>query len=550
MTRDEGEIRALCAVANSWAERLSADPLSVSWVDVVREALTFVRDNPPTAESWQLEAGLVGAYSLVTQHEIKKALVKAASEVAGDDETAAPASGPNMLEIETVAAVVSKATGDLAQPLVAPSLTAAVVANALARAVDEVHADAFMGWFRANLEITLKPGELYPVSRHDLTSVMGPHSLNTEPARLPSRSLTRTARLALAGERAVEYEYVVDFRLWGRLAPFADGDRLTIAVLQPSLDLSEFDVDWDHEERSFVNKGPHDADRVLKVVKRQIRQAADEGADLIVLPEYAIDDATWAELENSTSVAVRKPTLLVAGVSCGTENGRVANEAKLIVTTPKMSPLGTRPHLKLHGARIADYVKGRDGKVEKVTYQEKVIEGAEVRVYVSDNWTVAVLTCLDAMLPSIIDQLADIGVNLLIVPAMTPRTATMVSQVRRLQSESQAFTVIGAGPPFGWPVKLVDETEAAQEIECSEGDRAAGAVESVDPGVAEGAPGEEEARWQSDLAEAVFGGPYATGSDVVRAPAEDADVTRSAVGLWLFDSVNRDVRFLPTPLDE
>jgi hypothetical protein len=57
-----------------------------------------------------------------------------------------------------------------------------------------------------------------------------------------------------------------------------------------------------------------------------------------------------------------------------------------------------------------------------------------------------VLICLEALSDEIINQLADIGTNLVLVPAMSAKTASMVGVVSALCARSQAFIVMANGP--------------------------------------------------------------------------------------------------------
>jgi hypothetical protein len=69
-----------------------------------------------------------------------------------------------------------------------------------------------------------------------------------------------------------------------------------------------------------------------------------------------------------------------------------------------------------------------------------------VRVFVSEEWSLCVLICVEVLATEIVDQLAKIGSNLVLVPAMSARTKSMADKVSDLCTDSQAFVVMANGP--------------------------------------------------------------------------------------------------------
>jgi predicted amidohydrolase len=121
----------------------------------------------------------------------------------------------------------------------------------------------------------------------------------------------------------------------------------------------------------------------------------------------------------------------------------MTNEGRLIITTPGIErdySVGTPA--KLHPAHVGDAV-------------ERVRSGTEIRVFASERWTLCVLICRDGMDDSIVTQLAAIGVNLLLVPAMSPRTTSLIDSACAACHLSQAFVVIANGPAV-WAVAPVE----------------------------------------------------------------------------------------------
>jgi len=67
-------------------------------------------------------------------------------------------------------------------------------------------------------------------------------------------------------------------------------------------------------------------------------------------------------------------------------------------------------------------------------------------VFVTRRFTIAVTICRDIMAATVRRQLEDLGVTLLIVPAMTPKTRTLVDNACELVATNQAFVVVAKAP--------------------------------------------------------------------------------------------------------
>jgi predicted amidohydrolase len=235
-------------------------------------------------------------------------------------------------------------------------------------------------------------------------------------------------------------------------------------------------------------------------IEQLAASAFSRGVDVLVMPEYSLTEGVHGALMARESDEPR-PTLVCMGVAGGTDDdGYVMNEGRLIVTTLGIDrdysiSIATPP--KVHPARIGDAI-------------ERVRSGTEIRVFVSERFSLCVLICRDAMDDSIVTQLAAIGVNLLLVPAMSPKTASLVDSAAALCRRSQAFVVIANGPAI-WAMTA-----------------------------GEGSPENDSAV----RAEAVFAGPYAELPDRFWAGSVPSDAGPDArqPGLWTLSFAERRIQ--------
>lgn len=72
--------------------------------------------------------------------------------------------------------------------------------------------------------------------------------------------------------------------------------------------------------------------------------------------------------------------------------------------------------------------------------------GDELRVFRAHEFTVAVVICMDALEMRLWPRLADLGVNLIVIPAMSEKTASMASNAGLVVASCQAFVVLANGP--------------------------------------------------------------------------------------------------------
>jgi predicted amidohydrolase len=308
-----------------------------------------------------------------------------------------------------------------------------------------------LDFFKAEGQVTIKDGEPYPVSHHDPSDWLPEDQANTNPAKFPTRDLSFTASLRI-GTGNLGYTYVLDFNLWNRLSVLGATDNgLVMSAAQPNLDAGEFDYSWPPTvpPKTFANHGPNNAGKQVDRIVRLVDEATAQGAEVVVLPEYSVSEDVYNALVTSLPRRSTVPIIFCAGLVRDTlaATGYMQNFGWLLLSTPGISlPHEERFHAKTSAATIAGAV-------------ERIKPTSEVRVFVGETWSLCVLVCVEVLATEIVDQLADIGTNLILVPSMSPRTMAMTNSVSRLCTESQAFVVMANGPA-SWPPSPASPCEA------------------------------------------------------------------------------------------
>lgn len=338
----------------------------------------------------------------------------------------------------------------------APEAGAAAVAWALAQAVDEVHHERFVARLRAYGRQQVLSGRAYPVHRSDPRRMIN-GVVNTNPERLWDDDVTATDHVRIAWDRAVEtHEFVIDWDLYDRLSVLSGAGQLRIAACQPSRSLDDYDIRYFEVggEPRFRNTGPVDRRGQESRVIAQLEAAIASRAHIVVFPEYAVPVESWDRLDDRLAdegAAARDgqdawvPALVVGGTGLGQRphDERWRNEGRLL------APMGA--------ARFeADSTPNSVGYIEKC--YAAVIEGhredlgeasRKVHVFRTPGFAVAVLLCRDAMSVEILRTLGHLGVNLCLVPSMTPVTTSLLELVASLTATSQAVITF-VNTPGDW----------------------------------------------------------------------------------------------------
>lgn len=407
--------------------------LEATWWHIATELLRFIAHNMPSAASWDaLEPFEPDSTVAATSGAVREALAKLA--------WIPPAEGKlsytTKQERETLRSVALR---QLAEAPFDQSMNEAATALGTAEAIDGLAGHTFMPWYKADGELKVGPGTVYPIRQHDPATWLGPkeeNPANTRAHNRPTRQLLRTECLQVAPKDISSYSFVLDFGCWDNLSDLGASRELIAAVGQPNLDLDEFDIDLGTKDPlTYANYGPADHEVQARLVGQLIDTSGAHNAEILVLPEYGLASKSKESLVKKLSSIDRVPRLVICGVSSGTDrDGYVINDAVMIISDAagKVLRIVDLPR-KLHPAKVSGYI-------------ERIKRRSEIRLFLAQQWTIATLICVDSMDSDIIPHLADFGVNLLLIPALSAKSAAMISAAISLSSLSQAFVVIATGP--------------------------------------------------------------------------------------------------------
>lgn len=308
-----------------------------------------------------------------------------------------------------------------------PDIAAVLVARVCADALDEAVGHRFADGFRRRGLWRLAPGDPFPVAEPPLKEVFGRH-LTTHPD-VRDLPIDRTLRLALA-PHADGVELVVDLD-----APLrVPGEDTVLAACLPHAGPAKaLAFDPDPERGQFFGVRPRDEAAAVATCEALTREALDAGAALILFPELSVTEAAIEAIERTVA---GRDVVVVAGSRHATVDGAPRNVATVLAGGARWTSNKFNPFV------LGDLVEGIASAPARV-----VVRGA-----VDDNgryaWSMAVLICKDLLSPGAHQALVAARPGLIVVPALTERTAVFEADAVGLTGATQATVVV---------VNLVDE---------------------------------------------------------------------------------------------
>lgn len=298
-----------------------------------------------------------------------------------------------------------------------------LIARTLADALDEAIGHRFVACFRERRQWRLQPGDPFPVGEPALRDVFGRH-LTTHPD-VRDLPIDRTARLAIAPD-ADGVELVLDLDA-GLAVP---DPNATIAVCLPiATPMSELVWDADPARGQFYGVRPRDPAALGESVRTLLAEALTAEAAIVVFPELSIDAASLEEVARAVAAAPHKP-LVVAGSRHAIIDGDPRNEATLLV-----GDVAYRAH-KFNPFLLGDMVEGIRTAPAQLTMRGAVDGNGRYA------WSVAVLICKDFLSLGAHQVLTAARPALVIVPAMTERTAVFETDAMGLTGSTQGTCIV------------------------------------------------------------------------------------------------------------
>jgi len=234
----------------------------------------------------------------------------------------------------------------------------------------------------------------------------------------------------------------LDFSIRARLDELTWGEnreRLPrVATVHPPLGKDGVEIaEEDDKAGWFFGVAPVRWD--LKFVLSQLRNAAADQADIAVLPELCMPASEFDALEAALAKSPEDfPPLIVAGSAHVKENDGATevrtNEARIYLDGERVAH-----HRKINPYNLKVLPDGRRLKQEM---KEGLTEEIKPINLLSGVYTrMAVMICSD-LISELPVQLMDAGVNLLLVPSLTPKTGSFNGDICNLASHCQGAAVI------------------------------------------------------------------------------------------------------------
>lgn len=308
--------------------------------------------------------------------------------------------------------------GDAVAALSTP-LAAGELAYAVASLLDQLYWPSFARDWLADrgTSFELGVGELFPIGEMRLMGSVG-HSARPHRLSLPAGELAHVRRRSDDGVRV---------RVIGEYAPIIDrlagSPPLGAAVLLPNESWSELD-------RPPNGMGPANSVAQQRTIEELLRRASEMGVDVAVFPELSVDEdiVRWLELQWAESTDL---PILFAGSAHLAEGGRRVNRSTVLL--PGVGAAWRHDKFTVF--------EDRDGSREPIEPDKPYITlgcGRLVRV--------ATLICKDALSADIARLVADLGVHLLAVPAMSRGLGDFSTAASLLIARSQGATVVANNP--------------------------------------------------------------------------------------------------------
>lgn len=318
-----------------------------------------------------------------------------------------------------------------------PTLPAVLVARALAELLDVRYGHSFAAAFRRRSPYQPGVGDPIPLDSPDLR-LISELPATSPPWRLANR-LDETRHVRLAGEWATQFQVIFDYSRADALTGIIGSDTV-VATCHPNRGLSEFAFPVDTSGLAFP-VGPVDERRQHREIDRLIGIAVAEGASVVVLPELCVTERLAAQLHDWTTRR-EGPQLLVAGSYHHDDEHLDAD-------------LGHPARPRRRNTAVA-YLRGcpipltqdKHSPADRPVNENIQTSGwPELRVHVSsDGWHLVIAICRDLLNPHAAHALAEAGVNLVLVPAMSETLVAFGGPVAQLVGAGQAFVAVANNP--------------------------------------------------------------------------------------------------------
>ena len=316
------------------------------------------------------------------------------------------------------------------------SLAPVLRARSLALGLDHAMGHRLTAAFRNRGQVLIAANDPVPVCRPPWKGIFSrrieispdPQNSSPEPDRLP--------HLCLAPESLGPLQVAIDCLEIDQLGPLLDEESQVVATGLPNQSLSEFRSGRSAADtgKAFFPFAPGNGrvqrDRLLSI----FHQARLAGVAVLVFPELCMDEECSKALVEEFHRAPGSLRLLVLGSHHTCAEGEPRNESLAVV---RGSP------------RLLRHWKYRPF----LDTRQKIPEGIEssprkLTVFLSEAWSFTLLICKDLLDTETRSLVEKLGVTLVLVPALTPKTSQFEEYAGSLAQSNQALVVVANNPIF------------------------------------------------------------------------------------------------------
>ncbi len=335
-------------------------------------------------------------------------------------------------------------------------LPAPIIAFALAEALDDTLGHFFFGCFHDRGERSLEPGEPFVLPQPGLREVFDA-SLNAYPDNVDRRpDATRRVRLF---PQDPELEIGVSFRAEEVLDRLGRGSRIGFAFPNRRIcsNHAQSEIVWDRYERGgrawFFRVRPRDPKKQLQRIRRILDRAGEQHVEALVFPELCVTPelvepirAHLVRQANGQRLAGGEPMprLVVLGSAHEKRGGKRWNRSTTLLWS------GTAlSHCKFEPFSFRD--EG-DGSARPADERHEDVEHVRaLTVHFSPRWSLAILICRDIMPLAVVNALVDLGVRIVLVPALSAKTDLFEVSARTMTAHAQSIVAVANAADAGNP---------------------------------------------------------------------------------------------------
>lgn len=298
-----------------------------------------------------------------------------------------------------------------------------VAARGIAKGIDLAMGSTFFDTLARRGSHPLGDGDCFPYPISDLRTALG--KLSPPRYQLPQHP-GELKHLGLWRSDITDLSVTLNYEIAVTLLPVLHGDRFVISTGHPNQSLDEFVIPPTDRHRVFGIK-PSDLIAQQSRLGRLIELADELQAEILVFPELCLEDRILPEVATIAAQS-KNLKLVVLGSVHSNQSGHNRNRCWI--------------WLRDHGLLSTD-------KREPATFHdqtESIRSSRDVSVWVSPAISMMVLVCRDALDAASQAIISKMGINLLIVPAMSPGMSSFQGALAAVSTSAQGIGIVANNP--------------------------------------------------------------------------------------------------------